>query len=231
MVLGHEFAGRVAETNPGSKLKVGQPVMVDPRHYCGKCPACESKATNRCPSGGFTGISGGDNGGGLSETVAVFENMVHVLPDSVSLDVAVLMEPLAVVYHAIKVSGIDSFNGLSALILGGGPIGAAMVYALRAHGCQAVYVSEPTSTRAKQMEKIADAVFNPIEDDVPARCRELTEGQGVHIVFDCAGVQAGLLNGAESLRLGGLCVVVAGWTKDVRMNQKHIPEEHLLTLR
>jgi threonine dehydrogenase-like Zn-dependent dehydrogenase len=214
-VLGHEFCGRVAETFPGSKLKVGQAVMVDPRLYCTDCSSCKATATNRCPKWGFTGLSGGNNGGGLSETVSVFERMVYVLPESVPLSIAALMEPLAVVYHAIKVSKIVSFEDLSVLILGGGPIGIAMIYALRAHGCRAIYVSEPTSTRRNQNAKVADAVFDPTTDDVPARCYELTAGRGVDVVFDCAGVQVALDSGANALRLGGLCVIVAGWTQNV----------------
>jgi threonine dehydrogenase-like Zn-dependent dehydrogenase len=218
VVLGHEFCGRIAETSPGSKLQIGQAVMVDPRLYCATCSVCKSSTTNRCSLWGFNGLAGGENGGngGLSETVVVKESMVHVLPDSVPLSIAAIIEPLTVVTHAIKISQIESFKGVSVLILGGGPIGIALIYALRANGGDAIFVSEPTSTRRKQVAEIADAVIDPIAENVPSRCRELTKDVGVDVVFDCAGVQVALEGGAEALRLGGTFVIIAGWVKQVR---------------
>ena len=72
--------------------------MVDSRLCCGSCPNCQASNTNACVKWGFLGLSG--FGGGLSETVAVDASMSHVLPESVPLDLTVLMEPLTVAQHA-----------------------------------------------------------------------------------------------------------------------------------
>lgn len=51
------------------------------------------------------------------------------------------------------------------------------------------------------------------EDDIVAKCRELCDGQGVHIVFDAAGVQAGLDQAIHSVRALGTIVNIAIWEK------------------
>jgi (R,R)-butanediol dehydrogenase/meso-butanediol dehydrogenase/diacetyl reductase len=187
--------------------------MVDPRFYCGSCTRCTAAATNACHSWGFRGISGG--GGGFSETICADASMVHALPASVPLEFAALIEPLAVAWHAVRASGIDDFSGESALILGGGPVGMAVLFVLRAKGCKAVFVSEPTARRAEQNAGIADRVFNPVKEKVGELCVELTGGVGVGFVFDCAGIPAGLADGMGALRIKGVYVNVAGWEKPV----------------
>ena len=72
--------------------------MVDPRLCGGSCPNCQALNTSGYAKWGFLGLSG--FGGGLSETVAVDARMNHVLPESVPLNLAALIELLAVTQHA-----------------------------------------------------------------------------------------------------------------------------------
>jgi threonine dehydrogenase-like Zn-dependent dehydrogenase len=210
--MGHEFCGRITQVPDGSEMKVGQPVMVDPRLYCKSCAQCQSAATHACRTWGFLGLSGG-GGGGFSETVAVDPSMCYPLPESVPLKYAALIEPLAVGYHAVNCAGVkdSDFGKHSALVLGGGPVGIATIMVLRARGAGKIFVSEPTVKRKEHTVELADAVFNPLKENVGERCRELTGGEGVSIVFDCAGIQAGLNDGFDALRYGGVYVNVAGW--------------------
>ncbi|KAF2494396.1 threonine dehydrogenase [Lophium mytilinum] len=216
ITMGHEFCGRVVSAPPNSTLKPGQAVMVDPRLYCSSCTRCSSQATNTCYSWGFHGLSG--NGGGFSESITVDASMCYALPDS-SLDLAALIEPLAVAWHAVRGSGKDDFSSESVLILGGGPVGIAVLLVLRAKGAKQVFVSEPTVKRAKQNAKLADAVFDPIKEKVAEKCLEKTGGEGVGYVFDCAGIQAGMNEGMAALRHQGVYVNVAGWEKPIVVPQ------------
>ncbi|KAF2713479.1 threonine dehydrogenase, partial [Pleomassaria siparia CBS 279.74] len=209
VTMGHEFCGRVVSAPSGSKLSPGQAVIVDPRIYCSECSRCSASATNVCRSWGFKGLSG--SGGGYSEAVAIDAKLCYPLPDSVDLSLAALIEPLAVAWHAIEISGIDDWTAKSVLILGGGPVGIAHIYVLRVKGCKQIYVSEPTSTRAAQNEEIADRVINPVKENVGDICRELTDGEGTHAVFDCAGVQRAMDAGVNALRYKGTYINVAAW--------------------
>lgn len=193
-----------------NKFKVGQRVCVQPIIYDGSCGACQDGLINCCYSNGFVGLSGW--GGGLSEHLVVPEYAVVPIPDNVGLDVAALVEPLAVGWHAVNASPYKP--GDSVLILGGGPIGLSVIQALRARGCEKIIVSEVSSMR-KQFAKDFGAhyVLDPTKDDIVARCRELADGQGVHVTFDAAGVQAGLDQAILALRARGTHVNIAIWEK------------------
>lgn len=208
--MGHEFCGRIIETSAGSSLKKGTPVMVDPRVYCNSCTPCKEHATNQCDMFAFLGFTGG-GGGGLSEVVAVDERMIHVLPPSVPLEYAALIEPLAVALHAFKQTGLTSLEKESCLIIGGGPIGLALIFILRAKGAKQIFLSEPSSARRQQASKFADHCFNPIKEKVGDRVRSLTEGRGASLAFDCAGIQPGIVDGFDALRLKGQYVNIASW--------------------
>ncbi|KAH7381406.1 chaperonin 10-like protein [Phaeosphaeria sp. MPI-PUGE-AT-0046c] len=209
LTMGHEFAGRVVSAPSGSNLTPGQAVMVDPRIYCSQCSRCTAGSTQGCTTLGFRGLNGG--GGGFSEFVAVDAKLCYPLPDDVDLSLAALIEPLAVAWHAVTICDISDWANKSSLILGGGPIGIACAIVLRARGCKQVFISEPTSTRAEQNKQVADAVFNPINDNIGEKCRELTNGEGVDVAFDCAGVQKGFDAGMDALRYKGLYMNVASW--------------------
>lgn len=219
VTLGHEFCGHVRGVPPGTKdangteLKDGMPVMVDPRLNCANCEPCASGSSNVCSKWGFLGLSGG-GGGGFSDTAAVRADMLYSLPPDMRLDHAVLIEPLAVARHALTVSGVptNGWKDLSVLVVGGGPVGFATLCNLHAAGCKDVFVSEPTAQRQQQCQGWAKAIFNPLTQTVPDECRAATKDNlGVDIVFDCAGIDAGMRDGFAALRPKGTFVNVAGW--------------------
>lgn len=214
VTMGHEFVGRVSWAPDDSELQVGQAVMVDPRLNCRSCHACQTNTSNLCDKWGFLGLSGG-GGGGFSEIVAVQAKMCHVLPESVNIADAAVIEPLAVGRHALTVTGMTDFSKLSILVLGGGPIGSSILYNLRAQGAGMTIVSEPTAKRQEQTKELADHVMNPLLVNVADECRALTDGVGVDIVFDCAGIPAGLANGMDAVKKKGMYVNVAGWETPV----------------
>lgn len=213
VTMGHEFCGRISQVTAGSKLQPGQPVMVDPRIYCKSCYRCTAGQTNICTHWGFKGLNG--HGGGFSEAVAVDQDMCHVLPDLIPLPQAALIEPLVVGRHALKATGISDFQDTTVLIIGGGPVGLAVIFNLRARGANKIFVSEPALKRQQQTADLADEVFSPIHVNVGQRCRDLTGGKGVDLVIDCAGIAPGLKDGMDALRSGGTYLNVAGWEKPV----------------
>ena len=195
--------------------------MVDPRIICRKCTACTTACDNICANWGYIGLNGGGGGGaGFSEKVNVEMRMCHVLPDdgSVDLDSVVLCQPLTVGRHALGASGFTDFKGLDVLVLGGGPVGLAVLLNLRAKGLGVglsgmVFVSEPTAKRSEMIRnlRLSEDFLNPLTTNVAEECRARTDGKGVDIVFDAAGAEAGMLAGMESLRLRGTYVNIAGW--------------------
>jgi threonine dehydrogenase-like Zn-dependent dehydrogenase len=121
-------------------------------------------------------------GGGLAEYIVLSESFLYHLPSNVSLEIGALIEPLAVAWHAVNMSTFQ--QGQSVLILGGGPIGLAVIQALKARGADKIIVSEMAERRKEFAKEFgADYVLDPTKDDIVEKCRELCEGQGVHVGF------------------------------------------------
>jgi len=211
LTLGHEFSGVIDEVGEGVQdLKVGQRVVVQPIIYDGTCGACKAGYINCCDKNGFVGLSGW--GGGLAEYIVLPRSAVFPIPDEVSLEAGALVEPLAVAWHAVNMSPYQ--NGDWVLILGGGPIGLAVLQCLRARGCEKIIVSEVGPRRKEFAKKFgANYVLDPTTDDVVARVREICDGQGAHVAFDAAGVQAGLEQAVLAIRARGTLVNIAVWEK------------------
>ena len=212
LTIGHEFSGTVEEVGDDIRdLKKGARVVVQPIIYDGTCGSCQAGYINCCDKNGFIGLSGW--GGGLSEHVVVPRTAVYNIPDSISLEIGALVEPLSVAWHAVNMSPFK--KGDSVLILGGGPIGLAVIQGLKARGCEKIIVSE-VSPRRKQFATDFGAhfVLDPTMDDIVARVWEICDGQGANVAFDAAGVQAGLNQAILALRARGTLVNIAVWEKE-----------------
>lgn len=157
----------------------------------------------------------------MSEHIVVPRDSVKKLPDNVSLEIGALVEPLAVGWHAISISPYKP--GDRVLVLGGGPIGLAVVQALKARGCDKIIVSE-ISPRRKQYAKEFGAhhVIDPSKDDVVAEVKRLTNGEGVDIAFDAAGVQVGVDTAMPAIRARGMLVNIAVWEKRATLNMNDL---------
>ncbi|KAL4760624.1 2,3-butanediol dehydrogenase [Aspergillus foveolatus] len=227
VTLGHEFSGTIEEVGQGvTRLKVGDRVAVRPNLSDGTCASCVYGRPNCCRSLGFIGFS--SNSGGLSDYVTVPARHAILLPESVPLDLGALVEPLTVAWHAVARSPHETAR--TALVVGGGPIGLAVVQVLKARGVQTVVVAEVSSQRREYALTLgATHVFNPLADDVVARVRSLTDNAGADISFECSGVQAGLDTAMNGIRVRGTTTIVSLWEKkpmidafDVVSYEKHV---------
>ena len=227
ITLGHEFAGVVAEFGAGvTDLAVGDRVVVEPYIVCGRCDACRQGRYNVCNSLGFVGLSG--QGGGFSQYVVAERRWVHPIGD-LGTDVGALVEPLAVAYHAVRLSGAKP--GQTGLVFGAGPIGLVTTAALRAAGVEEIIVVEPADVRkAKAPLAGADHVVDPGQGEVVPAVMELTGGRGADVSFECAGIDAVPKAAIQSTRVGGTCVNVAIWGHEasVAMNDLVFREVNVL---
>lgn len=211
LTLGHEFSGIVVEVGEGvDHVKEGDRVCVQPTIYDGDCRACVRGLVNCCDQNGFLGLSGW--GGGMSEFMACKASMVKKLPDNVSLELGALIEPLAVGWHAVKISPYK--EGDSVLVLGGGPIGLSVVQTLVGKGCKNIIVSEVSERRRQFASDFgAHHTIDPVKGDVVEEVARLTGGQGADVAFDAAGVQVGLDSAMQAIKARGMLVNIAVWEK------------------
>jgi (R,R)-butanediol dehydrogenase/meso-butanediol dehydrogenase/diacetyl reductase len=225
--MGHEFAGVVSAVGSGvTNVSEGDRVAVEPYLVCGQCSACAAGRYNICRKLGFVGLAGQQ--GGFAEKCVVDARWAHPLGD-LSTDVGALVEPLAVGYHAVRLSGLRS--GGTAAVFGAGPIGLVTAAALKAVGAGQVISVEPAAARKEKASVAgADVVLDPTETDVPDAIRDLTGGAGADVAFECAGIDAVLASAIGSVRPGGTVVNVAIWGHEakVQMNDLVLSEVNVV---
>lgn len=217
---GHEFSGVVYEVGSGvTKFKKGDRIVVEATTHCSDrkmynrdqeyCGACKADKPNCCENLSFIGL-GTDHGAFGQFVVYSEEHCLHI-PDDLPLDLAALVEPLAVAWHAVKCSRFQA--GASALVLGGGPIGLCTILALKGMGAKRVVCSEPAAIRRDYAARLGVETFNPNDHLNPVQTlREMIpETDGFLHSFDCSGVQKTLDTSLDALGPGGVAVNVAIW--------------------
>ncbi|MGO9157546.1 zinc-binding dehydrogenase [Mycobacterium sp.] len=146
--MGHEFSAEVLEAGPDTETHPpGTPVTSIPVLLSanGVEPIVYSNSTI----------------GGYAERMLLSALLLLPIPNGLDFRHAALTEPMAVGLHAVNKSDIQ--RGETALVLGCGPIGIAIIAALRARG----------------VETIVAADFSP-------KRRELATAMGAHRTLDAA---------------------------------------------
>ncbi|PAD35330.1 butanediol dehydrogenase [Terribacillus saccharophilus] len=206
VTMGHEFSGEVVEVGPEVKdYEVGDRVVVEPIF----ATHGHQGAYNLDKQMGFLGLAGG--GGGLSEYVAVDEELLFKLPDSLSYEQGALVEPSAVALYAVRSSKVKA--GDKVAVFGCGPIGLLVIEALKAAGATEIYAVELSPERQAKAEELGAIVVDPSKvDDTVEEIRRLTDG-GVEVAFEVTGVPVVLRQAIQSTDIGGETMIVSIWEK------------------
>lgn len=206
LALGHELSGTVVALGaqvPG--IAVGDRVTADPCWRCGTCFWCTRGEYHLCPKGGSVGLA---SPGAFAERVIVPITGLTRLPDNVDDQLAALAEPLSVGLHAVTRAGVRP--GENVLVLGGGPIGVAVILAARMAGVAGLYVSEPLAGRRELLHGLGvTEAFDPRTADVRREVFLRTGRIGPDVVVDATGVSGLAAQAVSSVRRGGR-VVLAG---------------------
>jgi (R,R)-butanediol dehydrogenase/meso-butanediol dehydrogenase/diacetyl reductase len=205
LVLGHELSGEIVEVGPGvDATRIGQRVAGFPLVGCGECDACLRGATSRCAAAAQLGFQ---RPGGFAEYVTLSALGAHPIPDALDDHVGALVEPLAVAYHALDRTPRATDEPV--LVLGGGPVGAAVALWARALGAREVVVSDPVPARRARAERVgATASVDPTRDDVAGEHARIT-GAPPSAVVECVGVP-GMIQHAMDVAAPDACVTVVG---------------------
>ena len=197
MVMCHEFSGIIVEAD-GDAFAPGTPVVINPLLMDGTCYACRNGVSHLCDNLGLVGI---DCDGGFAEYVVVPLYTVCQIADSLPLVQAALVEPLAVAVHAVRVS--DLKVGDVTAVLGAGPIGIMTAQVARLAGARRVFVSERSPRRVAIAREMGFEVIDIAEKNAVEAILDETEGVGVPVVFETAGVQPTIDDAAKLARVQG----------------------------
>jgi len=204
-ILGHETCGRVVETgNLARGLPEETRVIVRPTS-CGDCAECKSGKPYFCQVKRRS-IGIGDLPGAFAEYIAVYPEMLIPVPTEVDSQNAALAEAFAASLHAIT---CIHRQDCSALVVGGGPIGLALVRLLKILGFHPILLSEPVAEK-REIGRIfgADHVMDPLTEDLNPKIFMHTQGRGCDVVFECSGVPSLIQSCMDAAARGGtICVV------------------------
>ena len=230
-VLGHEVFGEVAKDNSG--FRAGERVVVEPALGCAvrgielPCPYCASGRHALCMNVAKGDISPGiqtgfchDTGGGWSRgSLVAHPTQLHRVPDAVSDEAAVAIEPLACAVHAaLKVSpGPED----TTLVIGAGSVGLFTVAALRrlTDSGRLIVVAKHARQREEALRLGADEVIHPRETYTtlpgmlgteayrPELGKPVVMG-GADKVFECVGSPGTMEDAVRLTRPGGEVALV-----------------------
>ena len=212
VVLGHEFAGEIVEIGPdvAEPLRVGQRIAGFPLVGCGHCDACLTGATSKCAGVEQLGFQ---RPGAFAEMVTLAGRGAFPLPESIDDRHGALVEPLAVAHHALDRTAMA--RGEPLLVIGGGPVGAAVTLWARHFGAREVVVSDPVAHRRELAAQVGATADGRPDDGGrcfgvrPRRRRPARRGRGVRRV-------AGLIQHAMDVAGNDARVTVVGACTDRR---------------
>jgi L-iditol 2-dehydrogenase len=196
LVLGHEFAG---------ELENGQRVTVDPAIPCGHCEFCRQGHPNLCSSIIFAGH--GNQDGALREYMSWNEKCLFALPDSLTFDDGAMLEPLGVAIHAVDLGKLKA--GMTVGVFGCGPIGLFIIQLAKLSGAANIIATDKLVHRAEAAKACgADHVFVTVDNTQLSKLRAATQGRGVDVAFEAAGVQDTVDASVAAVIPGGKVILV-----------------------
>ncbi len=199
--VGHEGSGIVeAVGSVVTRVKVGDPVAIEPATPCHHCDQCLIGREHTCRNLVFLGCPGQVEGC-LSEYIVMEEGSCFPLGDKITLEEGALSEPLAIGVYAVKLS--IPMKNAKVGILGCGPIGLSVLLPALAQGAEMAYVSDKLDYRLEYAEKAGAAwTGNPLKQDV-AKAVSAREPGLLDVVFECCGQGDAVGNALEMLKPGG----------------------------
>jgi threonine dehydrogenase-like Zn-dependent dehydrogenase len=227
-VPGHEVIGETQDDLPG--VPKGSRVVIDPVLSCaargtsecrwcaaGQQSRCDHITTGRISAGLQTGFCA-DTGGGWSRQFVAHARQLHVVPDTLPDERAVLAEPLACAVHSVRRVQIRPRS--TAVIIGAGTVGLLTLLALRQlTDVGAVYVVAKHGHQKEKAKALgATGIIEPgkavraLRRVTTARMHTPERGEdfllgGVDLAFECTGGTGGLDTALRLVQAGGTVVM------------------------
>jgi len=205
-IPGHEWAGEVVAVGEDVRnVEVGDAIFNETHHGCGYCEACRTGDYNLCENyGDFdTGHRqiGHTMDGAYAEYVTVPADTLHPLPEGVSFPEGALLDVNATAVHCAVRGNVDP--GDTVAVFGTGTVGLLLVQNAKVLGASEVVAVGNPNRNAVAAELGADHTISYRDDDVVEQILDLTDGVGVDVSLEAAGVQTVFEQAVRATRKGG----------------------------
>lgn len=188
-VPGHEFVGVVDRADDAPEW-IGKRVAGEINAVCGTCVACRSGRRTHCEKRTVLGLVG--RSGTFAEKLSLPVANLHAIPDHVSDEAAVFVEPLAAALHVLDHVRPDD----RVLVVGDGKLGHLVALAVRTSACDLrVATRVPRERPILAAKGIATIASDRIEEG------------SADVVVECTGQVGGLAVARRAVRPAGTIVV------------------------
>ena len=183
LTAGHEFCGQIVEC--GSEVRgfnIGDRVSAEGHITCGVCRNCRAGRRHLCMNTAGVGVN---RPGAFAEYLAVPAFNVFKLPDSISDDMASILDPLGNATHTAL-----SFDlvGEDVLITGAGPIGIMAVAIARYAGARHIVITDVNDYRLGLAAKMgASRTLNVTRESIDEAMQELGMVEGFDVGMEMSG--------------------------------------------
>lgn len=201
-IPGHELAGEVVETDPGSAFSPGTTVCIMPYMSCGNCGACRAGKTNCCRNIQVLGVH---RDGGLAEYLSVPERFV-LDAGALSLDDAAMVEFLAIGRHAVARANVQP--GQRIFISGAGAIGIGTAYFAKQAGGD-VTICDMRAERLDFCRQHLGVNALQAGPGLADQLSDLSHGEFFDAVFDATGNKSAMEAGFGYVSHGGTYILVS----------------------
>ena len=199
-IPGHEFLGHVAARGKNvTAYEIGDRVIADQIIPCGECRFCRTGRYWMCEPHAIFGFQK-ENNGGMAEYVRFPKNaVVHRVPEEMTLEQALMIEPYSCSKHAVDRADIGIEDVV--VISGAGTLGLGMItYARQMNPARLIALDMMDERLQKAKEFGADIVINPGKEDALQIIRDLTEGYGCDIYIEATGHPSSVVEGLQMVR-------------------------------
>jgi len=213
VVMGHEFCAEIVEYGPETTraLRAGARV-------------CSRPSLIRADGPRTVGYSN-DTPGGYAEYMRLTESLLLPVPNGLVTEHAALTEPMAVGLHAVAKARLGPDD--APLVIGCGPVGLAVIAALRLHGARPIVAADFSARRRELATALgADLVVDPAQGTPWQSWREAAVWRDAGrapvlppwiagpprrpaVVFECVGVP-GVLDQIMAAAPRGTRIIVVG---------------------
>lgn len=188
-ILGHEF---VAQVQAGPQEWLGKRVVGEINVADGACDFCQRGIPSQCRSRTTVGID--RHPGAFADYLALTTHNLHIVPDNVSDDAAVFVEPLAAALQILEAVHISPRDRV--IVLGAGKLGMLVAQALRLTGADITVVIR-RDKQAALLQKWGIAYAQP--GSLPLR--------RANVVVDCTGTPEGFADALGLVMPRGILVL------------------------
>ncbi|MBU2598632.1 MAG: alcohol dehydrogenase catalytic domain-containing protein [Actinobacteria bacterium] len=194
LILGHEFTGEIIEAGEDVSNKlIGKRITAEINNTCLsypksiKCPACKKGLSTHCLERTVLGIINAN--GTFAQFVKVPAKNIHTLPDNISDEEGVFIEPLAA---AIQTFELSKFKiGDKVIVLGVGRLGVLICSVANSLGADIIAISRSKEKLERAKSYGASKVINTNDLNLVSKVKELTDGLGADIVVESTGSEKG----------------------------------------